>query len=165
MRFKKSRFGPRLVAAARSGRHYRDVHVFVGGTGAVGGAAALQMVAMFEEMMSIQPPASPEDVPVLIVTGRSDDEVHSFESRLKRFTRTRWGAGTAPRHFEHGYLSPGGVYVAVAKFELKPIPGLEIVTDADIHSRTGAIDEFLRIAGADRSMTHEQIGAALMRHV
>jgi hypothetical protein len=165
MRFKKSRFGPRLVSAARAGNHYRDVHVFVGGTGAVGGAAALQMVAMLEEMMTIQSPASPADVPVLIVTGRSDDEVHSFESRLKRFTRTRWGAGTAPRHFEHGFLSPGGVYIAVSKFELKPIPGLEIVTDADQHSRAAAVDEFLRIAGVDRSMPREQIGAALMQYV
>jgi hypothetical protein len=165
MRFKKSRFGPRLVAAARSGGHYRDVHVFVGGTGAVGGAAALQMVSMLEEMMTIRPPASPAEVPVLIVTGRSDDEVHSFESRLRRFTRTRWGAGTAPRPFEHGFLSPGGVYVAVSKFELRPIPGLEIVTDADSQSRPAAVDEFLRIAGADRSMPHDQIGAALMKHV
>lgn len=165
MRFKKSRFGPRLVAAARSGGHYRDVHVFIGGTGAVGGSAALQMVAMLEEMMAIQPPASAEDVPVLIVTGRSDDEVHSFESRLKRFTRTRWGAGTAPRHLEYGFLSPGGVYVVVSKFELKPIPGLEIVTDADVHSRAAAVDEFLRVAGVDRSMPHAEIGAALMRHV
>src|SRR6185295_5735226 len=123
MGFKKSRFGPRLVAAARSGEHYRDVHVFIGGTGAVGGAAALQMVSMFEEMMTIAPPASAADVPVLIVTGRSDDEVHSFESRLKRYIRTRWGAGVAPRPFGHGFLSPGGVYVAVSKFELKPIPG------------------------------------------
>jgi hypothetical protein len=165
MHSKKSRFGPRLVAAARSGGHYRDVHVFVGGTGAVGGAAALQMVAMLEEMMTIRPPASAADVPVLIVTGRSEDEVHSFESRLKRFTRTRWGAGIAPRHFEHGFLSPGGVYVAVSKFELKPIPGLEIVTDADVHSRAAAVDEFLHIAGADRSMPHADIAAALMRHV
>jgi hypothetical protein len=165
MRFKKSRFGPRLVAAARSGGHYRDVHVFVGGTGAVGGAAALQMVSMLEEMMTIRPPASPADVPVLIVTGRSDDEAHSFESRLRRFTRTRWGAGTTPRPFGHGFLSPGGVYVAVAKFELKPIPGLEIVTDADSHSRPAAVDEFLRIAGAGRSMPHDAIGAALMKHV
>ncbi|HEV7767606.1 MAG TPA: hypothetical protein VGQ76_21575 [Thermoanaerobaculia bacterium] len=165
MRFKKSRFGPRLVAAARSGQHYRDVHVFIGGTGAVGGAAALQMVAMLEEMMTIRPPDSPADVPILIVTGRSDDEVHSFESRLKRFTRTRWGAGTTPRHFEHGFLSPGGVYIAVSKFELKPIPGLEIVTDADIHSRASAVDEFLKIAGVDRKASHEEIGDALMRHV
>jgi hypothetical protein len=165
MRFKKSRFGPRLVAAARSGRHYRDVHVLIGGTGAVGGASALQMVAMLEEMMTIQPPGSAADVPVLIVTGRTDDEVHSFESRLRRTTRTRWGAGFAPRPFEQGFLSPGGVYVAVSKFELKPIPGLEVVTDADIHHRAGAVDEFLKTAGLDRSMEHGAIAEGLMRYV
>lgn len=165
MPYKKSRFGPRLVAAARSGRHYRDVHVFIGGTGAVGGAAALQMVAMFEEMMTIAPAPSPDDVPVLIVTGRSDDEVHSFESRLQRFTRSRWGAGVKPRPFEHGHLTPGGVYVAVSKFEMKPIPGLELVKDADRDRRPAVIDEFLRLAGVDRTMPHEEIGEGLMRYV
>ncbi|MGZ5474548.1 MAG: hypothetical protein ACXWG4_11355, partial [Thermoanaerobaculia bacterium] len=145
------RFGPRLVEAARAARHYRDVHVFIGGTGAVGGSSALQMVEMLEEMMTINPPSSPDDVPVLIVTGRSDDEVHSFESRLKRITRTRWGAGTAPRPFEHGFLTPGGVYVAVSKFELRPIPGLEIVTDADASHRAQAVDEFLTFANVDRN--------------
>jgi hypothetical protein len=165
MRFKKSRFGPRLVAAARSGGHYRDVHVFIGGTGAVGGSSALQMMAMLEEMMTVRPPASIADVPVLIVTGRTDDELHSFESRLRRFTRTRWGARVTPRAVKDGFLSPGGVFVSVSKFELKPIPGLEVVTDADVHSRGAAVDEFLRVAGADRSMAAEAIGAALMRHV
>src|SRR5215210_316156 len=161
MRFKKSRFGPRLVEAARAARHYRDVHVFIGGTGAVGGSSALQMVEMLEEMMTINPPASPDDVPVLIVTGRSDDEVHSFESRLKRITRTRWGAGTAPRPFEHGFLTPGGVYVAVSKFELKPIPGLEIVTDADANHRAQAVDEFLTFANVDR----DDIEESLVRYI
>ncbi len=157
MRFKKSRFGPRLVEAARAARHYRDVHVFIGGTGAVGGSSALQMVEMLEEMMTVNAPASPGDVPVLIVTGRTDDELHSFESRLKRITQTRWGAGTKPRAFEHGFLTPGGVYVAVSKFELKPIPGLEIVTDADIHHRAGAVDEFLRFANVDRANIAESL--------
>jgi hypothetical protein len=165
MRFKKSRFGPRLVAAARSGRHYRDVHVLIGGTGAVGGAAALQMVAMLEEMMTISPPPSADDVPVLIVTGRTDDEVHSFEARLRRFTRTRWGAGHLPRPYADGFLSPGGVYVEISKFEMKPIPGLEIVTDADLQSRASAVDEFLSMAGASRAMAKEAVGEALMRYV
>lgn len=165
MRFKKSRFGPRLVAAARSGQHYRDVHVFIGGTGAVGGSSALQMVAMLEEMMTIAPPASADDVPVLIVTGRSDDEVRSFESRFKRFTRMRWGGDTLPRPFEDGFLSPGGVYVAVSKFELKPIPGLEGVTDADVHSRATEVDKFLCVAGASRAMLQEEIATSLMTYV
>ena len=158
MRFKKSRFGPRLVEAARAARHYRDVHVFIGGTGAVGGSSALQMVEMLEEMMTINPPASPGDVPILIVTGRSDEEVHSFESRLKRVIRTRWGAAIAPRAFEAGFLTPGGVYVAVSKFELRPIPGLEIVTDADAQHRAEAVDEFLRVAHVDRNDIEESLG-------
>lgn len=165
MPYKKSRFGPRLVAAARSGRHYRDVHVFIGGTGAVGGAAALQMVAMFEEMMTIAPAPSADDVPVLIVTGRTDDEMHSFEARLQRFTRSRWGAGVKPRPFEHGHLTPGGVYVAVSKYEMKPIPGLELVRDADRDRRPAAIDDFLRLAGVDRTMPHDAIGEGLMKYV
>lgn len=165
MLFKKNRFGPRLNAAARSGRHYRDVHVFVGGTGAVGGAAALQMVSMLEEMMTVQQPSSLTDVPVLIVTGRSDDEVASFESRLRRFTRTRWGAGVVPRPYREGFLSPGGVYVAIARFELKPVPGLEVVTDADMQSRSAAVDEFLRIANVDRTRAPEEIGRHLMEYV
>src|SRR5688500_14090826 len=165
MGFKKSRFGPRLVEAARSRAHYRDVHVFIGGTGAVGGAAALQMVAMFEEMMTIAPASSPRDVPVLIITGRTDDEIHSFESRLKRFTRTRWGAGTAPRPFENGHLTPGGVYVSVSRYEMKPIPGLELVKDADLDRRPAAIDQFLGHAGVNRTMSREAIGEGLMRYV
>ena len=51
MRFKNSRFGPRLVEAARAARHYPDVHDFIGGTGADGGSAAQQMVEMLEEKM------------------------------------------------------------------------------------------------------------------
>ncbi|HEY0140180.1 MAG TPA: hypothetical protein VGF48_04735 [Thermoanaerobaculia bacterium] len=165
MPFKKARFGPRLAAAARSGAHYRDVHVFIGGTGAVGGAAVLQMIAMYEEMMAIQPAAAPGDVPVLIVTGRGDEDINAFVTRLNRFIRTRWGASHAPRQFEHGYLTPGGVYVAISPFQLKPIPGLELVTDADPAHRDEKIGEFLRLAGADRESPKEKIAEALMNHV
>lgn len=165
MPFKKARFGPRLVAAARSGAHYRDVHVFIGGTGAVGGAAVLQMIAMFEEMMAIQPAPTPDDVPVLIVTGRGDEDINAFVTRLNRFIRTRWGAQHSARQFEHGYLTPGGVYVAISPFQLKPIPGLELVTDADPAHRDDKITEFLQLAGADRNAPKEAIADALMKHV
>ena len=165
MPFKKTRFGPRLAAAARSGSHYRDVHVFIGGTGAVGGAAVLQMISMFEEMMTIRPPAGPDDVPVLIVTGRGDEDIDAFVARLRRFVRTRWGADHQPRKFEHGYLTPGGVYVAISPFQLRPVPGLELVTDADPGQRDAKIAEFLRLAGTDPSQPKDRIAEALMGHV
>src|SRR5437660_12794310 len=56
MGFKKERLGPRLVAAARSGERYRDAHMFLGGTGAVGGTALLQLLSLYEEMFAIEPP-------------------------------------------------------------------------------------------------------------
>jgi hypothetical protein len=165
MRFKKSRFGPRLVKAARSAAHNRDVHVFVGGTGAVGGAAVLQMLAMFEEMFAIAPPADPGDVPVLLVTGRGKEDIDAFVGRLVKFTQARWGNDAKPRRFESGYLTPSGIYVAISPFQLRPVPGLELVTEADPSQRESAVDEFLTIANANRSMPKEAIEDALVRHV
>lgn len=164
MGFKKSRFGPRLAEAARSGEHYRDVHVFIGGTGAVGGAAALQMVAMFEEMMTIAP-ASPEDVPVLIVTGRTERELSNFAARLTRFTRTRWGASVRIHQLDDGQVTPGGVRVIITNYEMRPIPGLEHVKDADRERRPEAIDGFLQLAGVDRTMPHDRTASSLMSYV
>jgi hypothetical protein len=69
MNYKRERLGTKLLRAARAEERYRDVHVFIGGTGAVGGTALLQMLSMYEEMMSIQPP-EPDDVPILVTTGR-----------------------------------------------------------------------------------------------
>jgi hypothetical protein len=165
VRFKKSRFGPRLVAAARDGSLYRDVHVFIGGTGAVGGSAVLQMISMLEEMMSVRAPDGPDDVPVLIVTGRNDEDIEAFIARLKRFTRARWGGDTSPRRFEHGYLTPGGVYVSLSSFQLKPIRGLDAVTEAESAERDAAVDAFLAVADTSRSLPRRDIADALMRHV
>ena len=165
MRFKKSRFGPRLVKAARSGGHNRDVHVFVGGTGAVGGAAVLQMVAMYEEMFAVAPPADPADVPVLLVTGRGKEDIDAFVGRLVKFTQARWGNDAKPRRFESGYLTPSGIYVAISPLQLKPVPGLDLVTEADSAQRDSAVDEFLAVAGANRSMAKDAIEAALVTHI
>ena len=165
MRFKKSRFGPRLVKAARSGGHNRDVHVFVGGTGAVGGAAVLQMLAMFEEMFAVAPPKDPSEVPVLLVTGRGKEDIDAFVGRLVKFTQARWGNDARPQRYESGYLTPSGVYVAISPYQLKPVPGLELVTEADLAQRDAAVDEFLAVAGANRGMPKDEIEAALVRHI
>ena len=74
MGFKKERLGPRLVDAARSGARDRDAHMVLGGTGAVGGTAVLQMLSMYEEMFGIRSPER-EAVPILVATGTSADEI------------------------------------------------------------------------------------------
>src|SRR5206468_6262430 len=92
---KKERLGPRLAEAARSGERYRDAHMFLGGTGAVGGTALLQMLSMYEEMLAISAPA-PDDVPVLVATGTTAAEIQAFTRRLFRFVESRHGADRLP---------------------------------------------------------------------
>src|SRR6476620_11393107 len=110
--FQHERLGPRLVAAARSGERYRDVHVFLGGTGAVGGTALLQMLSMYEEMFAMKAPG-PDDVPVLMATGTSPDEIAAFTKRLFRFVESRQGGDRLPTRVRNGYLTSSGVFVAL----------------------------------------------------
>src|SRR5258705_13740780 len=105
---KKERLGPRLVAAARSHERYRDAHMFLGGTGAVGGTALLQMLSMYEEMFAISPP-EPDDVPVLVATGTTADEIQAFTRRLFRFVESR--SDHLPERVRNGYLTASGVFV------------------------------------------------------
>lgn len=148
MGFKKERLGPRLVAAARSGDRYRDVHVFLGGTGAVGGTALLQMLSMYEEMFAVAPPG-PDDVPVLVATGTSRDDIASFTRRLFRLTESKHGPDRLPARVRSGYLTASGVFVALERFEVAPLPGAERIAVAAPGERRDAVREFLRGLGAE----------------
>src|SRR5436190_20295681 len=112
MGFKKERLGPRLVEAARSGERYADAHMFLGGTGAVGGTAVLQMLSLYEEMFAISPP-DPDDVPVIVATGTSADDIQAFTRRLFRFVESRHGRDLIPTRIRQGYLTHSGVFVTL----------------------------------------------------
>jgi hypothetical protein len=145
--FKKERLGPRLVEAARSGERGRDVHAFLGGTGAVGGTAVLQMLSLYEEMFSITPPP-PDDVPVLLATGTSADEILAFTRRLFRFVESRRGREGLPRRVRNGYLTRSGVFVALERFQVTALPALRRIAMAPPEERAPATEEFLRSIGA-----------------
>src|SRR5437870_9591464 len=115
MPFKKERLGPRLVEADRSGRRYRDAHVVLGGTGAVGGTAVLQMISLYEEMFAIQPP-EPDAVPIVVATGTTGDEIASFTRRLFRFVESRDGRDDIARQACSGYVPHSGAVVALERF-------------------------------------------------
>jgi hypothetical protein len=121
MAYKKQRLGTKLLRAARAGDRYRDIHIFIGGTGAVGGTALFQMISMYEEMMSIRAP-EPDDVPILVTTGRTAGELHAFTRRFFRFMESRHGAEKRPRRVASGYLTRSGIFVALERFQLTPLP-------------------------------------------
>ena len=160
MGFKKERLGPRLVEAARSGRRYRDVHVFLGGTGAVGGTALLQMLGMYEEMFAVVP-AGPDDVPILVATGTGRDDIASFTRRLFRLTESKHGPDRLPSRVRSGYLTASGVFVALERFEVVPLSGAERVARAAPGERASVIREFLVGLGLSEGAAGRDVVAVL----
>jgi hypothetical protein len=147
MGFKKERLGPRLTEAAMSGERYRDVHAFLGGTGAVGGTALLQLLSLYEEMFAINAP-NPDDVPVLMATGTTSDEIEAFTRRVFRFVESRHGIDLLPQRVRRGYLTHSGVFVALQRFEVTALPGLRRVAQTPPKDRADVTAEFLRSIGA-----------------
>ena len=160
MGFKKERLGPRLVEAARSGARYRDAHMVLGGTGAVGGTAVLQMLSLYEEMFSLRPP-QPEEVPILVATGTTADEIAAFTRRLFRFVESRHGHERLPRRVRSGYLTHSGVFVALERFEVAALPGLRRLGVTPREDRARLVAEFLDSIGASQDDPAETVFKAL----
>lgn len=146
MGFKRQRLGPRLVEAARSDARSRDVHVVLGGTGAVGGTAVLELLSLYEELFAIREPAT-DAVPVVVSTGVTPDEISAFTRRLFRYVESRHGSASLPRRVHSGYLTHSGVFVDLERFEVAALPGLRRLQQVPTEEREAAVDEFLRGLG------------------
>jgi hypothetical protein len=164
MGFKRERLGPRLVSAARSGDRYRDAHMFLGGTGAVGGTALLHMLALYEEMFSLREP-HPDEVPVLVATGTAADEISAFTRRLFRFIESRYRNQCLPQRIRRGYLTHSGVFVALERFEVTALPGLKLVAQTPPEGRRAVVGEFLAQLGTSLDDSPEAVVEALAKAV
>ncbi|MGA9772552.1 MAG: hypothetical protein WBV94_26195 [Blastocatellia bacterium] len=142
MGYKKRRLGAKIADAARDGKRYNDIHVFIGGTGAVGGTALLQMLSMYEEMMCINPP-SPEKVPILLTTGKGPEDIRAFTRRLFRFVESRYGNEKRPIQIGSGYMTRSGVFIAFERFQLTVLPGLELIHETPLPDRPAFMRRFL----------------------
>jgi hypothetical protein len=158
--FKKERLGPRLVRAARSAERYRDAHVFLGGTGAVGGTAVLQMLSLYEEMFSIRP-AAPEEIPIIVATGTTSDDIEAFTRRLFRFVESRHGAQGYPRRIRRGYLTHSGVFISLERFEVSALPQLKQMGQTPLEERGSLVRNLLESVGTNIDDPPETIVKAL----
>jgi hypothetical protein len=120
--------------------------MFLGGTGAVGGTALLQMLSMYEEMFAVAPP-EPDDVPVLVATGTTADEIQAFTRRLFRFVESRHGSDHLPERVRSGFLTASGVFVALERFEVSAVPGLRQIAQTPPEDRRRVTAEFLQSIG------------------
>jgi hypothetical protein len=124
MRFKKSRLGPQLLHRSLDPDFFDQIHVLFGGTGAVGGATALQMVSLFEEAAR-RSPLQNRPNPRIVITGRTKQELRYFTRLL--FEIQKRDNGIIPETLERvGYRTAGGVVIELEIFSVDPaIPGLQ----------------------------------------
>ena len=160
MGFKKQRLGPRLVEAARSGERSRDVHVVLGGTGAVGGTVVLELLSLYEELFAIERPPA-DAVPVVVATGVTPEEVSAFTRRLFRYVESRHGSERLPERVHRGYLTQSGVFIDLERFEVGVLPGLRRLRQVGADERDGVIEDLLAGLGTDRAGAVDAITAAV----
>ena len=163
MSYKKQRLGTKLLNAAKSEARYRDIHVFIGGTGAVGGTALLQMLSIYEEMMGIHLPQA-DDVPVLVTTGKTTEDRHAFTRRLFRFVESRHGIAKRPQRFASGYMTHSGVFVALERFQLTALPGFDNIRKLPEAERKKLLLSFLTKAGGESEPFETLVRAISANH-
>jgi hypothetical protein len=125
---------------------FGKTHVIFGGTGAVGGATVMQMVALLQEAASrsrVEAPASTR----IVVTGRSKEEIRQFTSVLFKVQERDTGR-TPVRHEGTGYDLFHGVIVQLAPFVVDPsLPSLNGISGLESDERDAAMNQFLSHGG------------------
>ncbi len=145
-RFKKPRLGPQLLRHAEDPEFFRQIHVIFGGTGAVGGATAIQMLGLFEEAL-IRGRYKGEERPRIVLTGRLRSEIRQFTRLL--FDIHQREHGRHPEWVEKvGYRTATGVLLDMTTFSVDPfIPGLEEFPKLDAEGRKATVREMLQREG------------------
>lgn len=145
--YKKLRLGPQLFRESADPAFFDQTHVIFGGTGAVGGATALQMISLFEEAAAWRAEVRGERSPRIVITGRSKPEVRLFTKLL--FDIQMRDHGRYPETIAGvGYRTAGGVVVELTILAVDPsLPGLEDFAQKDEGSRREAVRGFLAHGG------------------
>ncbi|HEX7242432.1 MAG TPA: hypothetical protein VF263_19240 [Longimicrobiaceae bacterium] len=124
------------------------MNVCIGGTGAVGGTTLIKMLDMIEELMTLQPPR-PDEVPVLVATGRTKEERKGFHDRVRRFLESRAGRNVHLTPHAGGWLTPSGILLSLQPFDIVPFPALSGIKEVPEADRKEFVREALRRAGID----------------
>lgn len=145
--YKKLRLGPELSTAASHDSFLQQVHVIFGGTGATGGATALHLVSLLEEVMERAGSAEGHH-PRVVVTARTAAENRRFTSLLfKVHTRDY---GIPPRRLDTGggYRTRSGLIVEQHTLAVDPtIPELAGFSVQSEERRREALHRFLEHGG------------------
>jgi hypothetical protein len=149
---KKLRYGDRL-ADVDAGRRLRDVHVLVGGTGAVGGEALIKMLRVYADMRRCHRLDAADIGPVLVATGRDKEELKGFRERLWLLAQAEFGA--RPSRSGDTIRMPTGALVVLREFSFNVLPRL-----AEATAQGGAaVDRYIaQVTAGDVSLLSALLG-------
>lgn len=118
MHFKKPRLGTQLLRSAADPAFFDQTHIIFGGSGAVGGATAIQLISFFEECQDWRP-ADADASPRIVITARSKQENRRFTSQLFRIQQR--DHGRPPERLKGlGYRTAKGVVVELHVMSVEP---------------------------------------------
>jgi len=142
MHYKKVRNG--FLRALERSNLYSDIHVIFGGTGAVGGTTAFQLIQLYEELMRHKKPEEAQ-FPIIVVTGLNKNEIRKFTTRIFQFCEMKYGDHKPVRYKKRGYMTPPGVFIELKHFAVKPeIPQLSDLNRKTMKDRIKMINNFLQ---------------------
>jgi hypothetical protein len=125
---KKLRYVDRL-GAADPGERLRDVHVLIGGTGAVAGEALIKLLRVYADLRRLHR-VDPDTVgPVLVATGRDTDDAGVKLGEFKRFRQRLWTLaeseyGAQPSISGDTVRMPTGALIVLREFSFAVLPRL-----------------------------------------
>jgi hypothetical protein len=151
MRFKKLRLGPQLIRATESPDFFEHIHVIFGGSGAVGGATALQIISLFEEALDYCRAGTEQASPRVVITARTKQELRQFTSTLFALQQRDYGRSPTPLSGV-GYQTVKGVIVELFTLDVDPkIEGLSGFSVSDEIHRQACVEGFLASGGLGKT--------------
>lgn len=155
MHFKKTRLGTHLLRSAADPTFFNQVHILFGGTGAVGGSTAAQLIALFEESLGLRQ-ASGDSAPRIVITGRTKLEIRNFTSLL--FHLQQRDHGRPPEALKGvGYRTAKGLVVELHVLSVEPeVPELSGFSVAGEEERREVARRFLVRAGLTLQASPEE---------
>ncbi len=157
--FKQVRFGKLLLNAASDPLFFDQVHVILGGTGAVGGATALHIIDFFEEACRY-PAMRQERPPYIVITGHTHREIREFTNTLFGIHQRDYGC-EPERVRSLGYRTATGAVVEMQTLSVDPsIAEMKNAAKLSRESCRKAVERFLQDRGLSvDSATNEKFDA------
>jgi len=155
---KRLRYADRLKIAAD--RDYadrvNDVHLLIGGTGAVGGATLMKMTRVYDDLRTVRGAAT-IDGPMIVATGHDAAELVRFRDYIQDATISESNTGTWFN--DHIVRLPSGLIIVLHEYKFQLLPRLSNAIESNdlqayVSTQLSLLEAVLAEVNGSRPFTH-----------